>query len=880
MKKAYRILFFAVLQLSFLMAGAQTWEEYKKQEDENFRKFRQAEEAYLTKMKKEFQEWVDRHDKEFAAYLKGEWKPYKVEEAEKQPEKPKPVVIPEYVAPTVTPRDDFTPITIQPTIAPAPIEVPVMAPRPPVRRPAKPVAGAVPATFKYYEVPVYLDYDRAFEVSVQQSGRQAIATYWEKASKSNYSALVEALLDQKEQMNLNDYAYYLLVKKFAENIYPTNETGQTLATWFLMVRSGYGVRLATNQNTILMLMPSRSTIYGKGYLTEDGMNYYIMTDVEGTSVETYDKDYAGANRPVDFNIGSPIDLGKKAATKTLKFDYNGKEVQVMVAYDPGLIKLYSDFPQLGMDVYFNATASLQLKESISASLKPMLAGMDEATAVDFLLSFVQHAFAYKTDPEQFGFEKFFFADELFFYPFCDCEDRSVLFSYLVRDLLGLNVVGLEYPEHMATAVCFTKSVAGDYVEVGNKKYVVADPTFIGAPVGRTMPNFAGVSPTVIPMENTRGGEQSDEAMWAKVEEGGCYRGSNLHNTVKLTDGTMLMTGFYSGEANFAGKQLPVAKDLNACFVGKIGPDGSPRWVTTLNGTGNTVGVAATVDASGNLYISGSFRGTLTTANATVSTANDQPDGFVAAFSTAGDFRWLRKLNLDSIPSRAPVAFSATLSAEGRKISVLKTDLHDDFNDYGLFTDDNKMVVYNGIINRVFAATPSSAAFASGGMAASPEMLKKETDALIDSHTDRGIAGLFAAINLVRNMGVVLSGSDAQAALDKFNPGFKTRSPNLYKNIGKISFVKDNNGIVSILTQNGSDIMFDKIKVKNKARLSISTLPSGDYQFDVLSGIKVGKMVVWYDLNFIRLFSATGDMMFDYDSDHSQQKMNLRKDILK
>lgn len=880
MKNTLRLLLLTVLQFSCLLAGAQTWEEYKKQEDENFRKFRQAEEAYLAKMKKDYQAWVDRHDKEFAAYLKGEWKPYKVEEAEKQPEKPKPVVIPDYVAPTATPREDYTPIATRPSLTPAPITVPVPAPRPPVRRPATPVARAVPATFSFYDVPVYLDYDRAFEVSVKQSGRQAIAAYWEKASQSNYAGLVEGLLDQKDQMNLNDFGYYLLVKKFAAIVHPTNETAQTLATWFLMVRSGYGIRLATSDNTIVILMPSHATIYGKGYLTEDGMNYYIMTDVEGTSVNTYDKDYAGANRPIDFNISAPIDLGKKGATRTLKFDYQGKEVQIMVAYDPGLIKFYGDFPQLGMDVYFNAAASLQLKESISASLKPMLAGMNEPAAVDFLLSFVQHAFAYKTDPEQFGYEKFFFADELFFYPFCDCEDRSVLFSYLVRDLLGLDVVGLEYPEHMATAVCFNKTVPGDFVEVGNKRFVVADPTYIGAPVGRTMPNFAGVLPTVIPMDNARGDEQGEQTLWAKIEEGGCYRGSNLHNSVRQADGTTFLTGFYSGTANFAGKPLPVTKDLNACFIGKVAPDGSPRWVATLMATGNTVGVAAAVDAAGNLYVSGSFRGELTTASATVSTNKSQPDGFVASYTAAGDFRWLRKLNLDSIPSQAPVAFSATLSGEGKKISVLKTDLYDDFNDYGLYTDASGMVTYNGIINRVFAATPTSATFASGGMAASPEMLKKETDALLDANTDRGIAGLFAAINLVRTMGVVLSGSDAQAALDKFNPGFKTRSPNLYKNIGKISFVRDNNGVVSIVTQNGDDIMFDKIKVKNKARLSISTLPSGDYQFDVLSGIKVGKMVVWYDLNFIRLAKTTGDMMFDYDSDHSQQKLNLRKDILK
>jgi hypothetical protein len=185
------------------------------------------------------------------------------------------------------------------------------------------------------------------------------------------------------------------------------------------------------------------------------------------------------------------------------------------------------------------------------------------------------------------------------------------------------------------------------------------------------------------------------------------------------------------------------------------------------------------------------------------------------------------------------------------------------------------------MNRVFAGTPSSktAGFASMAAEASPELLKKENDVLLANGVDKGIAGLIAAINLIGVEGVILSGKNTQSALDKYNPAFKKNSPNIYANLGKINFVKKANGIITIMTENGDDIQIDKIKVKNKANISISTMPAGNLQFDVLSGIKVGKMVVWYDLNFIRLFSADGNLLFDYDKDHSQQKVNVNKDIL-
>ncbi|MGM9852418.1 MAG: hypothetical protein ACI30N_00400 [Muribaculaceae bacterium] len=80
-------------------------------------------------------------------------------------------------------------------------------------------------------------------------------------------------------------------------------------------------------------------------------------------------------------------------------------------------------------------------------------------------------------------------EESLFYPYADCEDRSVLFSHLVRDLLGLDVALVYYPNHLATAVRFTDSVAGDAMQVGQSRFVVCDPTYIGAPVGMQMPNL-------------------------------------------------------------------------------------------------------------------------------------------------------------------------------------------------------------------------------------------------------------------------------------------------------------------------------------------------------------------------------------------------------
>lgn len=87
-----------------------------------------------------------------------------------------------------------------------------------------------------------------------------------------------------------------------------------------------------------------------------------------------------------------------------------------------------------------------------------------------------------------------------FYPYCDCEDRSILFTRLIRDLLGLKCILIYYPGHLACAVNFTENVTGDYIMLGNQRFIVTDPTYIGAPAGRTMPDMDNKAANVILLE--------------------------------------------------------------------------------------------------------------------------------------------------------------------------------------------------------------------------------------------------------------------------------------------------------------------------------------------------------------------------------------------
>lgn len=484
---------------------SQSFEEYQKREQKKMQDAAQHEQEGVSSLQKEYTDFVAKRDKEWSDFLRKDWERFQVFSGKKRAEKPKPQTTPVYLPPT-------KPIAQKPTAKPPTVEikptekpivvtpVPTPQPRPvePICKPVEQLPSGPAVLLSFYGRSLSVSYPPAImQCGVNNVSQAAIATYWEQASATNYTPTVERLMQLKTELSLNDYGYFQLVQQFSNQIYTSSINNARLLSWFVMVRSGYGVRVAYQGSEIALLVPSAQQIYQRSFLTLNGTNYYVFPKLNGSSYSTYDKDYATTTKSVDFHIMQPIRFQSRKAVRNVPFVFDGKSYNVNLEYDPDLMTYYKDYPLVDLEVYFGAAVSMQAKASIAQALKPIVANMDQGKALNLILHFVQTGFAYKTDQDQFGYEKFFFVEETLYYPYCDCEDRAVLFSYLVKELLGLKVVGLEYPDHVSTAVCVPSIQSGDYLKYGNAIYVVADPTYINASVGMSMPQYRNVSPIVI-----------------------------------------------------------------------------------------------------------------------------------------------------------------------------------------------------------------------------------------------------------------------------------------------------------------------------------------------------------------------------------------------
>ncbi|MFQ5822536.1 MAG: hypothetical protein ACE5JB_00590 [bacterium] len=474
-----------LMMLFFATTTAKAQEEYEK---------------WLKKQQQAFQEFKDKRDKEFTEFLKKEWRKMQLFEGIKRDEKPKPKKMP--VAEKLPPRD----------IKPQKIRIIKDIPLPKYVPPVEPDLEEKPEPMdidksesmqlNFLDTPLKMHYDRVLKVPTSNAiTKETISAYWSAMSRADYESILNRAQYFRKKLRLNDWGYAYLLYKIGEDMYPDSLNQRKLFVWFMLSKSGYEAKIGHTSDSIYLLLPSVNFMYSVPYLTIDNKKYFVVS-FEGKpelvkTLYTYEGRYPNADKEINLKIEALPNIKTNVASKKLKFSYRGKEYTLTVKYNKNVVNFFQNYPQTNLEVYFDAPVSPDANYSLLSALRPIVNGKSETEAVNVLLRFVQTAFDYQTDRDQFGKEKYFFSEETLFYPYSDCEDRAILFAYLVSNLLRLEVIGLDYPGHIATAVHFTDDIKGDYVMYRHKKFIICDPTYINADLGMSIPEVKNATPEVL-----------------------------------------------------------------------------------------------------------------------------------------------------------------------------------------------------------------------------------------------------------------------------------------------------------------------------------------------------------------------------------------------
>lgn len=539
---------FGVLSVSQAQDFEKEFQQFKKEQSQGFKDYRQE------------------IDESFSEFIANSWDEFLNIEKEEPKPKPKPKVIPKPPKPEQEEQeesldDDLGSLDDLITESPANHKQFQM----PTKESTKDFdVRYVTKRATYFGQSIAVDFDeRMLQLKLISEDEKGVAQAWKDLGKSDYSASIFGLFKMKSTLQINDYGLYTALNQILKSS-GFDDNHQKVVSWFLLLKMGYNIKLGSDSQGLFHLLPTLQPVYNTRFVEVEGINYYIFETRRDEKLRTYRNTHALAQRHFDLSQLKPLNFqNNRVASRKVSFNFNNEQYTFDFSYDLNAIDYYEQLPRIPYKDYLFAEGSGTFKRSISIQLGEALEALDDNDRVAFLLELVQKGFAYKTDDDHFGYEKFYWPEEILHYEFSDCEDRSALLIYLVKAFTPFEVCALDYPQHIAVAVALDQQFPGRYYSSGGKRFYVTDPTYIGAPIGKPL---VSDTPKVLldpTNENTGFNRQAVE----RIKNSGneiLYQstvGTNTYLYVRLSNADFAFLKVAQGQLAYASKvKVPVTDE--------------------------------------------------------------------------------------------------------------------------------------------------------------------------------------------------------------------------------------------------------------------------------------------------------------------------------
>jgi len=328
-----------------------------------------------------------------------------------------------------------------------------------------------------------------------------IEAYCRKIPESELEGLVQALRRFRDEHQLDDWLYYQLVRRVAEQISPkaSDYYLYTICKWYLLTRSGYDAILTFAGEKLLFYVRSDENIYNVP-IRKEGSNTYVCLNYHdyGFNIDFSRNRFrkldlpAGNTGAFSYRVSSLPGVKGGTIEKELSFEYNRTNYSFRIKLNPKMAAYFRNYPVTDYEKHFNIPLSPETYASLIPALRQKLRGLSARDGVDFLMHFTRYSFLFRADTDKYGGEKVYSPEMTLFNESSDCEDRVGLFYYLVREVYDLPMIVVAYPKHVSIAVHFDKAF-GQTIEYKGKKFTICEPTpqADDLALGQSIPSLSG-----------------------------------------------------------------------------------------------------------------------------------------------------------------------------------------------------------------------------------------------------------------------------------------------------------------------------------------------------------------------------------------------------
>lgn len=339
------------------------------------------------------------------------------------------------------------------------------------------------ASFEFFSTHVTLSYPANFpKAKLTKISEDGIKRFYYDLKSTNYQALIRDLRYFKNTLALNDWLLYKLIFTGVEHIFRHKKLMEKeLVSWFLLSEIGFDTRITYLRDQVFVSVYSEDELYEIPLIRDKKRIYANLTSFRnGYAAQTKELFLLNFQPrkngfPFSFSFKGHTALPKVIVSKELEFSFEGRNYTLFIEVDQTVVQIMEDYPYFSENQYLEVPLSITTHSSLIPQLKQLINGKTKREAVQFLATLTRSSFEYKEDKTFFGKSKPMIADEVLYYPFSDCEDRSALFYQLVKDLLNLPMVAIAFDDHLTIGVA-SNELEGDFVLFQGRPYYICDPT--------------------------------------------------------------------------------------------------------------------------------------------------------------------------------------------------------------------------------------------------------------------------------------------------------------------------------------------------------------------------------------------------------------------
>ncbi len=347
------------------------------------------------------------------------------------------------------------------------------------------------ANFNFFNEPISIRYHDDLLGSLPKVfGNENIGQLTLPANVKRFEPTLKDLHTYRRELNLSDWLFYLLIKDCSEVIYnqENKDMQRILFCWLVMGNLDYKVQLNLNyENAYLSVFTldrpysipvkrfgvGRMAVLNSNESSEDGTGmasqnflatYRANQYIDGSKIFSFKMD----RLPY---LGNPI-----KHNKSVQFVHNNQMYSINYQTNSNVVQMLDSYPELGTQAYLNYPLSLEAYNSLLPNLQRYTDEMSEMETIRFLLSFTRQAFSYGKDIDHYNTDnRTFCAEQTLTHKYSDCEDRSILFAFLVNEILGREVIIVDFDKHVGVGIKLDKYI-GKPILYQREYYTYCDPT--------------------------------------------------------------------------------------------------------------------------------------------------------------------------------------------------------------------------------------------------------------------------------------------------------------------------------------------------------------------------------------------------------------------